>query len=79
MFISNISFQELTDEEKYQIKEFFDMFDKNQDGLISAEELKEVLEAFDGTFASDEDIFKFVSDFSTRHDCLFFIFIFFNF
>ena len=58
-----ILFEELTDEEKEQIKEFFDMFDRNQDGLISAVELKEVLQAFDTSAAttSDEDIAKFVS------------------
>ncbi len=46
---------------KNSIKEFFDMFDSNHDGLISSKELKEVLEAFDGFVTNDEDISKFVS------------------
>lgn len=57
-----MSKKELSDEAKASIKEFFDLFDQNGDGSITAKELKEILEG-NGEVVSEEEVNEFVSSF----------------
>jgi len=49
------------EEEKEKIKEYFDLFDRDGDGLINASELQEVLFAYEGIKVTDDEVNSFVS------------------
>lgn len=63
-----MSKKELTAEETEGIKEFFDLFDKNGDGNITAEELIEVLSAWGGTTTTIEEVNKFIEIYDEDKD-----------
>jgi Ca2+-binding EF-hand superfamily protein len=46
--------ENLTEEEKADLRKAFNLYDKNQDGKISLDELKEALNASNETRSNDE-------------------------
>ncbi len=49
-----IMLENLTEEEKADLRKAFNLYDKNQDGKISLDELKEALNASNETRSNDE-------------------------
>lgn len=60
-FVVSTLTKELTEEQKQEIKEAFDLFDTNGSGSIDSKELKVAMRAF-GFEPKTEEILKMISD-----------------